>query len=394
MASPGGAQAPASRAPASPAQVAPAPAPESNTNLPKKTGGRVVPTVLKGYKLMLLVVQWILYLFFLPFSLAWDIFGQKVVAVLVAVVIVSGIVGKTALFGLASELLPPDTTHFTFNFPNAVILATQKTDTATEIRVLIEEPLTSKQDIKYLVVSHDVQTLGTPERFYSTTDSIELPVLPGGNWNCAEINRSPDGKKALVTKTSCAHLAGVEEIWHPLQIEYLTLKIHPMETSNERVQLVSHPFLDTPNNLAAMKFASFEDSIVSIEHETRVYKALEGSDAAPKFLGHVAENGRVIGFLMEYIEGARRVSSDEGFYDLALDLCGSALKTLHDQGVAHRDAHPGNCLIRKTGKAVWLDFERSSIPGKKISSVGPEGFVSETPEFKADFNLLRARVQT
>ncbi|KAI3322305.1 hypothetical protein HD806DRAFT_536770 [Xylariaceae sp. AK1471] len=162
-----------------------------------------------------------------------------------------------------------------------------------------------------------------------------------------------------------------------------------METGTERVNLVNHPSLDTPGHLAIMKVASFEDGMVRIEHETRMYKALQGTDAAPKFLGQVTEKGRVIGFLLAYLEGVRRISSDDGFYVLALSRCESAPEKLHRQGVVHKDAHSGNRFIRKTGEVVWLNFEKAEIVGKG----GPLDFVSApSHQFMTDFICLRAHV--
>jgi hypothetical protein len=344
--------------------------------------------ILGGYWVWMTLVQWILYLIYLIFSVVWDSFGVKV---FILVLVAAGLIGKTALAGLTSELLPPDTTHMKFNFPNAAIQDIQQVHRdVTEVRVLVTPTAPGQGfDIKYLAISNDVRGTGRRETFFSTTEVIQMPVLPRGNWDCGEIKRSQNGKEAVVATTSCEHLAGVEETWHETNIDYLQLEILPIETGTKRVNLVSHPSLDTPGHLAIMKIASFENGIARIEQETRVYKALQGTDAAPKFLGHVTEKGRVIGFLLEYLDGARRISSDDGFYDLALSRCESALEKLHRQGVAHKDAHLGNCFIRKTGEAVWLDFEKAEIVGKG----GALDFVSApNRQFEADFIFLRAHV--
>jgi tRNA A-37 threonylcarbamoyl transferase component Bud32 len=39
--------------------------------------------------------------------------------------------------------------------------------------------------------------------------------------------------------------------------------------------------------------------------------------------------------------------------------CLAALHSLHQRGIAHGDAHDGNCLIRKNGSSVLIDFELS-----------------------------------
>lgn len=35
---------------------------------------------------------------------------------------------------------------------------------------------------------------------------------------------------------------------------------------------------------------------------------------------------------------------------------GEALSVVHQEGLVHRDAHPGNIMLRKNGKAVLIDF--------------------------------------
>jgi serine/threonine protein kinase len=35
---------------------------------------------------------------------------------------------------------------------------------------------------------------------------------------------------------------------------------------------------------------------------------------------------------------------------------GEALSVVHQAGLVHRDAHPGNIMLRSNGKAVLIDF--------------------------------------
>lgn len=46
------------------------------------------------------------------------------------------------------------------------------------------------------------------------------------------------------------------------------------------------------------KFARFEWEIGYMENEARAYQWLRDSGIGPRFLGHLVEHGRVIGFLM------------------------------------------------------------------------------------------------
>jgi hypothetical protein len=53
--------------------------------------------------------------------------------------------------------------------------------------------------------------------------------------------------------------------------------------------------LPSPVTMIA-KIARFEWEMPRIEQETRAYQLLEDSGLAPRFLAHVHENGRIMGF--------------------------------------------------------------------------------------------------
>lgn len=62
-----------------------------------------------------------------------------------------------------------------------------------------------------------------------------------------------------------------------------------------------------------------------LTQEIRAYRRLEGFDNAPKFWGFVTEHDRTIGFLIEYIEGARFTKrSDEA-------ACADAVARMHEE---------------------------------------------------------------
>ena len=59
------------------------------------------------------------------------------------------------------------------------------------------------------------------------------------------------------------------------------------------------------------KFARFDWEIPFIQAETVMYRTLdEHNGIAPKFVGHLHENGRIVGMLLEYIEG-RKPTNDQ-----------------------------------------------------------------------------------
>jgi tRNA A-37 threonylcarbamoyl transferase component Bud32 len=112
-----------------------------------------------------------------------------------------------------------------------------------------------------------------------------------------------------------------------------------------------HPILpttfQTPATVIA-KIARFEWEIPRIERETRAYQLLEYSGLTPRFLGHIHENGRIMGFLLEKIEGRPASIQD-------LDICEAALGKLHELGFLHGDANRYNFLVE--GGVKLLDFE-------------------------------------
>ena len=97
------------------------------------------------------------------------------------------------------------------------------------------------------------------------------------------------------------------------------------------------------------KIARFEWEIPRIEREIRVYQLLEYSGLTPRFLGYIHENGRIIGFLLEKIEGRFASIQD-------LDICEVALGKLYELGFLYGDVNRYNFLVAEGGIKL-LDFE-------------------------------------
>ncbi|MCJ1284977.1 hypothetical protein MMC26_004314 [Xylographa opegraphella] len=97
------------------------------------------------------------------------------------------------------------------------------------------------------------------------------------------------------------------------------------------------------------KFARFEWEIGYYIAETRVYSWIDGHNIGPEFLGYLKEDGRAIGFLIEYIEGHHATISD-------LPACQDIVRKLHGLGILHGDLNKHNFLISERG-AVLIDFE-------------------------------------
>lgn len=148
--------------------------------------------------------------------------------------------------------------------------------------------------------------------------------------------------------------------WHRCTIEYSDLtKIAIIQQG--RLEIVHHPALGTQPVL--VKRAVLPEYIGSIARETEFYRLLDGLGVTPLFLGHVAEAGVVTGFVAEYVdqpqEEMQHMEEDERSrsWSRGTEACLSALRRMHEKGIAHGDAHRGNCLVRGDGSAVIVDFE-------------------------------------
>ncbi|OBT78108.1 hypothetical protein VF21_02673 [Pseudogymnoascus sp. 05NY08] len=128
----------------------------------------------------------------------------------------------------------------------------------------------------------------------------QLPNFPDKNWTTMEVIRKPDG--SLASELSHEPLPAVRMTWHPKTIDVLSLEKVKRHRSGVHEVLYS----GLP---AICKIACFGWQVPGIEHETYTYSMVEeyrgpGDPViAPVFLGHMTENGRVIGMLLEKLEG-------------------------------------------------------------------------------------------
>ncbi|MGF1991316.1 MAG: serine/threonine protein kinase [Nostoc sp. ZfuVER08] len=85
--------------------------------------------------------------------------------------------------------------------------------------------------------------------------------------------------------------------------------------------------------------------------------------------------------VMDFVEGEnlfevvrRRGALPEAEILPCIRQIGEALSVVHQAGLVHRDAHPGNIMVRKNGKAVLIDFgiAKELLP-KTLSSTGNAG---------------------
>lgn len=143
-------------------------------------------------------------------------------------------------------------------------------------------------------------------------------------------------------------LPGVGHTWHPIHIDHLHLtKVQKLSFNvNEAVCPQIGP------EKVVVKYARFPWEIARLEVETRAYEWVQDRDIGPKFLGHLTENGRTIGFIIERVEG--RHPAETG-----LSACQAALTRLHALSIRHGDTNKHNFLIHGS-RATLIDFDKTS----------------------------------
>ncbi|KAF5685389.1 alpha-galactosidase A [Fusarium circinatum] len=181
-----------------------------------------------------------------------------------------------------------------------------------------------------------------------------LPDLPDSLWTTMTI--SQDENSSLKPVISMDPLPEIRTAWYERHVDILTLK----STRRFRSGVHEVRYNDVP---AIAKIACFEWEMRRIERETWAYSLLEDhhsrhpneSPIAPKFLAHLTENGRIMGLLLEKVDGEPACVDD-------LEHCEILLRRLHrDLGLVHGDVNRYNFLVdRASGIGVRLvDFEHT-----------------------------------
>lgn len=118
------------------------------------------------------------------------------------------------------------------------------------------------------------------------------------------------------------------------------------------------------SSVVVAKIACFDWQVARIERETWAYSLLtehrhlhpDEPPIAPDFLGHLTENGRVMGFLLEKVEGTSASIDD-------LAICEALLRRIHGLGLIRGDVNRHNFIVdresSRSGTVRLVDFEHA-----------------------------------
>ncbi|KAF2964766.1 hypothetical protein GQX73_g8802 [Xylaria multiplex] len=215
----------------------------------------------------------------------------------------------------------------------------------------------SGQHVYYLIISTDVFDENTMCRPYLLLP--QLPNLSDMPSRKIKLTRNEDGSLAVF-----AYHEPLQEItftWHEKRIDVLSLP---------RIKRLRSGVFETlyEGRAAVAKIARFEWQIPSLTRETWAYC----------FLGHLTENGRVMGFLMEKLEGRFACLDD-------LTQCAALLKRLHglgDLGLVHGDVNRYNFIVEECyrGCVRLVDFEHAQDYDEKLAQAELESLPAELAE--------------
>jgi hypothetical protein len=194
----------------------------------------------------------------------------------------------------------------------------------------------------------------------------------------------------------------ISSLAHIVVVDYMELtKIRSISDScsrrrSDRINIATHP---TFKEKAIMKIAEIPDRLPTDENdETQIsrgedemsneisyHQELSRSGFVPKFLGLITEKNRgIIGYLSEYIEGARTyedIKKDGKILaDTEVEACLNVARKMHGYGVYHGDLDLYNFLKCPDGSIRIIDFEHAQ-------RLGEDGRVHNAPIYSADNEL-------
>ncbi len=247
---------------------------------------------------------------------------------------------------------------------DAIPAASQNNANVTLLALLVDDNddseyrfLVDGRHVKYVTVAPGA--LPEDDRTFAPVLIPSLPPFPPGDWNEGHvIKNETTGELVFARTVRNDKLPGVQNAWHPVHVDHLELQ--PLSDGNgngggrriqQNIHCVTHPTLfGGKGRTVVAKCAEFPWQMPYYEAETAAYAWIQGAGIGPQFLGHVTEAGRIIGFVIEYVAGARAAGPGD------LPACQRTLAKLHALGIRHGDINRYNFLIRDT-TAVLVDYE-------------------------------------
>ncbi|KAJ5124874.1 uncharacterized protein N7515_008699 [Penicillium bovifimosum] len=210
------------------------------------------------------------------------------------------------------------------------------------IELLQAEADENDQSYFRLLINGRIKYITIDPYLYSVEDmcfgpsliSLPPPPLPTGEWNLGLVAKNENGQPHFASATQTA-FPSVQNVWHETSVEYTELEVG--EKLRTGIYEIKCHLFDEP---VVIKFARLDWEIQYLENETTAYQWIEGYDIGPRFLGHLTEDGRVIGFMMERIKDARHAGPQD------LEACTEVLSRLHGLGIHHGDTNRFNFLVR------------------------------------------------
>ncbi|RBR09405.1 hypothetical protein FVER53590_29417 [Fusarium verticillioides] len=177
-----------------------------------------------------------------------------------------------------------------------------------------------------------------------------FPQFPPVDWNNGHVFRDPATGEPSFVKTETVEFPEVQTCWHPLRFNELDFT--RQQQLRQGVHVSTHPDVNAGKPVL-VKFAVWPWEAHYAEAETTAYEWLQNIEVVPKFLGHVTEgkDGRVIGFVTEFVEGARPAESRD------IEGCEKALKKLHELSIKMGDTNKFNFLVRDGRDVMIADLE-------------------------------------
>lgn len=206
---------------------------------------------------------------------------------------------------------------------------------------------------------------------------LVFPPFPTGSWNVGQIRRFENGEVGF-TKTLEIPYDGIENAWHPTKIEFAEFELLGQfdRDMEGRLWHVKHPrFNEKPIFVKLAPWASSWSKEV-MEDETRAYQLVDGHGIAPEFLGHVTYRGAIIGFILEWIEGAELTTKKDKSARIKV------VKKLHALGATHGSAHHAN-FLRRGKDVLMIDFE-SSLFGDQATEKKKEADIRRIKNIEGD----------